>query len=112
MQESKERVLNAEILLEPPADGIRIELVRDRNIQPLPDLDPLPDRLEPRVLLAAGDDLSTEEILSAGAQALPLRSNIPEISRYLFSRLDPNADERAMTYRAEGSAIVAGTNCG
>jgi aconitate hydratase len=29
-----------------------------------------------------GDDISTDGILKAGAEVLPLRSNIPEISKY------------------------------
>jgi aconitate hydratase len=87
-------------------------LVHGPNIQPLPDFDPLPDTLELTVLLKVGDDISTDTILPAGAEVLPLRSNIPRISRYLFRPLDARFHDRAMQRREQGSALVAGTNYG
>jgi aconitate hydratase len=35
------------------------------------------------------DNISTDEILPTGAGVLPLRSNIPAISRFTFGQLDP-----------------------
>jgi aconitate hydratase len=105
-------VLDAGLLQEPPADGSGVALERGPNIQPLPTLDPLPDTLEVCVLLKAGDDVSTDEILPAGTEVLPLRSNIPAISRYAFARVDPGAAERALAQRDEGFAVVAGNNYG
>lgn len=98
---------------EPPRDlgAIRaVELVRGPNIVPLPALDPLPDRLELEVILAVGDDVSTDEILPAGARVLPFRSNLPAIARYCFEAIDETYPERA---DAAGShAIAAGANYG
>jgi aconitate hydratase len=112
VHEPTEPVLDAGLLQEPPADGSGVALERGPNIQPLPTLDPLPDTLEVCVLLKAGDDVSTDEILPAGTEVLPLRSNIPAISRYAFARLDPGAAERALRQRDEGFAVVAGNNYG
>ena len=105
-------LLNREMLVPPPAQASTAELVRGPNIQPLPDFDPLPDGLDLTVLLKVGDDISTDTILPAGAEVLPLRSNIPLISRYLFKPLDPGVHDRAMQYRERGSAVVAGANYG
>ncbi|MEM2451308.1 MAG: aconitate hydratase, partial [Nitrososphaerota archaeon] len=49
-------------------------------------------------------------ILPAGAKILPLRSNIPEISKYTFSRIDPTFYERARA--AKAGVIVGGENYG
>ena len=86
------------------------QILRGPNIAPLPELAPLPDDLEAEVLLALGDDVTTDDILPAGAQTLPLRSNIPAISRFAFSRLDPTFAARA--HRAGTGMIVAGSNYG
>ncbi|MEU0313579.1 aconitase family protein [Nocardioides sp. NPDC006273] len=73
--------VNTEKLEPPPApdEAVQAELVKGPNIASLPDLEPLPDRLELPVLLTVGDDLSTDEILPAGARVLPYRSNIPKL---------------------------------
>jgi aconitate hydratase len=71
----------------------------------------LPDKLVAPVLLKAGDNVSTDEILPAGAEILPLRSNIPEISRYTFSRIDKKFYERAMDLDGD-CFVVGGENYG
>src|SRR5262249_55573608 len=63
--------------------------------------------------LRVGDDLSTDEILPAGARALPFRSNIPRISAYAFDMVDQSYPKRALAVRDQGGhAIVAGRNYG
>jgi aconitate hydratase len=58
-----------------------------------------------------GDNVSTDEILPAGAQVLPLRSNIPAISRFVFARVD--ADYARLAAADDGPHIVvAGENYG
>jgi aconitate hydratase len=64
------------------------------------------------VLIKVGDDVSTDEILPAGARALPYRSNIPEIARFAFEPIDPAYYERAVAQRGQGHFIVAGKNYG
>jgi aconitate hydratase len=58
-----------------------------------------------------GDNVSTDEILPAGAEILPLRSNIPEISRYTFSRIDENFYQRARDLDGD-CFVVGGENYG
>ena len=100
--------INTALLVAPEAIDSEVELEKGPNIKPLPDFDELPDRLEGPVLLKMGDDISTDEIMPAGAAVLPLRSNIPEISRYAFSRIDDTYYERAMACRNNGGSFVVG----
>jgi aconitate hydratase len=105
--------INTALLVAPDAIEGGVELEKGPNIKPLPDFDDLPDRLEGPVLLKMGDDISTDEIMPAGAAVLPLRSNIPEISRYAFSRIDDTYYDRAMACRGNaGSFVVGGDNYG
>ena len=59
------------------------------NIVSLPKFEPLPDTIEVPVLLKVGDDVSTDEIMPAGARVLPFRSNIPTIAEFAFESIDP-----------------------
>jgi aconitate hydratase len=90
-----------------------VELVKGPNIASLPELDPLPDELELPVLLKVGDDISTDEIMPAGARVLPFRSNVPQISEFVFEAVDPAYVKRAKEQRETGGhAIIGGENYG
>jgi len=87
-----------------------IELLRGPNIKALPEFPAMPAELGGKVLLTVGDNITTDDIMPAGAQITALRSNIPAISKYVFSRLD-----RAFAVRAEaagGGIIIGGKNYG
>jgi aconitate hydratase len=76
-------------------------------------LDTLPDTLEIPVLLKVGDDISTDEIMPAGAEVLPYRSNIERISSFVFRDVDPSYAGRAREIKAKGGhAIIGGLNYG
>jgi aconitate hydratase len=92
----------------PAADALDQELVKGPNIASLPEFGPLADRIEARVELKVADNISTDEILPAGAEALPLRSNVPAISRFAFRQVDADYAERA----GDPHLIVAGENYG
>ncbi len=93
-----------------PQEESRDEVYRGPNIVPLPRFDPLPDKLELPVLIKCGDNISTDHILPGGAHVTALRSNIPAISEYIFSRLDPEFVSRAAT--AGQGLILGGENYG
>ena len=59
-----------------------------------------------------GDNISTDEILKAGAEVLPLRSNIEAISRYAYYVIDIGFYEKAKEYKKlnGGHIVVAGEN--
>jgi aconitate hydratase len=95
----------------PLAEARQQELIKGPNIASLPEFDRLPDRIEAAVELTAGDNISTDEILPAGAHVLPLHSNIPAISKFVFAHIDPEYAELAAG--ADGPHIVvAGENYG
>jgi aconitate hydratase len=87
--------------------------VKGPNIHSLPQLDALPDSVTLPILLKMGNDVSTDEILPAGAKVLPYRSNIQKIDDFSFERIDPTYLERARTVRrTTGHAVIAGKNYG
>ncbi|MHA1197166.1 MAG: aconitase family protein, partial [Promethearchaeota archaeon] len=94
----------------PPEKAKEIEIIRGPNIKPLPEFNQLPDKLEGEVLLKVEDDITTDHIMPAGAKILPLRSNIPEISKFVYNVIDPNFPERAL--EKNGGFIVGGENYG
>lgn len=86
-----------------------ITVVRGSNIAALPELEPAGNNISGSVLLKLEDNISTDGILPAGAKILPLRSNIPAISEYAFSKIDPSFVKRA---GAGKGIIIAGENYG
>lgn len=96
-----------------PREAASVFLQKGPNIVSLPVLDELPDEFDIEVLLKMGDDISTDEIMPAGARVLPYRSNIPEISKFCFEIVDPTYYDRARpTQKSGGHAVVGGDNYG
>jgi aconitate hydratase len=113
--EPEKPVVNRDMLLSPlpQHETSAVELERGPNIAPLPEFESLPDGLVLPVLLKVGDDISTDEIMPAGARVLPFRSNIPKISEFAFDMVDETFHDRAQELRGrDGHAIVAGANYG
>jgi aconitate hydratase len=93
-------------MIVPPSDHPEtVEVIRGPNIKPVPKNEPLPDTLRGEVLLKVGDNITTDHIMPAGAKVLPLRSNIPAIAEYTFTRVDPEFPARA---KAKGGGFVVG----
>lgn len=80
------------------------------NIAPLPDFFPLENELTGEALIKLQDNITTDHIMPAGAKILPLRSNVPEISKHIFEDVDSNFYERAK--EKNGGFIIAGDNYG
>jgi aconitate hydratase len=100
----------ADLIIPPPPHPEKVRIIRGPAIRPLPEFPPLPQQIEGAVLIKVGDDITTDDILPAGAKVLPLRSNIPAISEFTFSRLDPSFAARAR--EKQGGIVVGGTNYG
>jgi aconitate hydratase len=98
------------MILPPADDPDSVEIVRGPNIAPLPSRNALEHEIRGRVLLEVGDNVTTDDIMPAGAEILPLRSNIPAISRFVFYRTDPQFSQRAR--EAGGGFILGGMNYG
>lgn len=97
----------------PPAseeEAASVEILRGPNIKPFPKTAPLDDAIECKCSLKVGDNITTDHIMPAGAKILPLRSNIPAISKHCFTVCDEKFPERAESLGA--SVIVGGANYG
>lgn len=95
----------------PPEKAGPVSIRRGPNIKPCPQNSPLPDTFEVTVLLKTEDNITTDHIMPAGANILPLRSNIPEISKYVFAPVDEEFYNRAIEAPGGGS-IIGGDNYG
>ncbi len=102
--------VNTDMLVAPPSPGAEAELERGPNIVPLPEFGPLPAEISGPVVLKVGDDVSTDEILPAGARVLPFRSNLPAIAQFTFDQVDRSYVERAE--EAGYHLVVGGSNYG
>lgn len=94
----------------PLEEAMNVTILRGPNIKPLPTFSPLPNVLEGEVLIKLGDNITTDDIMPAGAKILPLRSNVPEISTHVFESKDSEFYKRAL--EKKGGFIIAGDNYG
>lgn len=104
--------INTDMLLPPAERGEATQLEKGPNIRPLPGFEPMPDTICVPVLLKTEDDVSTDEIMPAGAAVLPYRSNVPEIAKFAFNRIDEGFYERSLSFRENGFGVISGTNYG
>ncbi|MDC0716240.1 aconitate hydratase [Nannocystis bainbridge] len=112
--EPEDQAINHDLIAPAPSAGIAERFERGPNIKALPLFAPLVDDAEVPVLLKMDDDISTDEILMAGARALPFRSNIPAISQYAFFAIDETFAARAHVAKEQhgGHVVIAGDNYG
>jgi aconitate hydratase len=94
----------------PGASPADMPIRRGPNIRPLPEIEPIPGMLQGSVILKVGDHITTDHIVPAGAQHLPIRSNIPELSKHVFKVIDATFPDRSR--KAGQGFIVAGENYG
>jgi aconitate hydratase len=94
----------------PAGEAEKSVISRGPNIRPLPLRQPMEPVLQGEVLIRVGDNISTDAIMPAGAKILPLRSNVPAISEYVFYWLDPDFAKRAK--EKHGGFIIGGENYG
>ena len=114
-KDPEEPVINTKMLVPPipPEEALKVKLEKGPNIEMLPHFDPLPDSFELPVLLKVGSDISTDEIMPAGARVLPYRSNIPKIAEFSFDMIDQTYPKRAAEQRSKGGhCVVGGRNYG
>jgi aconitate hydratase len=109
---AEKEIINTHLLVEPPENGHVLDLEKGPNVKSLPDFEELQDSYEVPALLKMEDNISTDEILKAGADVLPFRSNIPKISEWAFYVVDQSFFDRAKEAQEEygGHVVVAGEN--
>jgi aconitate hydratase len=101
------------MLIFPPKDGSKVEIVRGPNIGEPPKSSPLQDSIEGLCTLKVGDNITTDHIMPAGAR-LKYRSNIAAYAHYTFEGVDPTFHDRAKEIEGRGLAniVVAGLSYG
>jgi len=107
VQESDDPIINTRTLIAPmeATKARKIHLIKGPNIESLPDFEPLETQFDLPILVKAGDDVSTDEIMPAGGEVLPYRSNIPKIAEFSFRGVIDGYADRA---RETGDHIVIG----
>jgi len=103
-------LIDDSMIIAPSREPEKVEILRGPNIKPLPTKAAMPDVLTGKVLIKVGDNITTDHIMPAGAKVLPLRSNVPAISEYVFERVDNTFPKRAKEWG--GGVIIGGTNYG
>ena len=105
-------IINVDMLVPPSSKTSNTELVKGPNIKSLPKMKALKSEYKVPVLLKMGDNVSTDEILKAGAEVLPFRSNIPEISKFSYTVIDEKFYSKAILAKEKygGHIVVAGEN--
>ena len=103
-------LIDDNMIVPPAEDPASVEVIQGPNIKLVPVAQPVPDTLRGQVLLKVGDNITTDHIMPAGAQVLPLRSNIPAIAEYVFWRVDPDFVKRTQEWG--GGFVVGGVNYG
>jgi aconitate hydratase len=106
----REFAVDDSLIVPPAAKNKEVDIVRGPNIAPLPLFEAMPDNLSGEVLLALGDNVTTDDILPAGAHILAKRANIPAISEFIFCKIDETFSQRAR--QAGTGFIVGGSNYG
>ena len=94
----------------PPEEAQKVSIVRGPNIAPLARAPKPGAQISGRVLLKTGDNITTDHIMPAGAKVLPLRSNLPKISEFVFEAVDPEFPRRAKEWG--GGFVIGGENYG
>ncbi len=112
IKEPERYLFNDNLILKPlpVRERKHIEIIRGPNIAPFPRLNPLPEHYEGEIILKVGDNITTDHIMPAGNEVLPLRSNIPAISEHVYERIDASFARRCK--EKGGGVIVGGENYG
>ena len=91
-------------------DKENTEVAMGPNIKPFPRNTALPESVQVKVVLHAGDNITTDDIMPSDSRLLPYRSNIPHLSNYCFEKIDAGFSARCK--EAEKCAIIGGDNYG
>jgi len=112
VKEPERYLFNENLIIKPLPVKKRstVEIIRGPNIAPFPSLKFLHEHYEGEVILKVGDNITTDHIMPAGNEVLPLRSNIPAISEHVYERVDASFAKRCQ--EKGGGIIVGGENYG
>lgn len=100
--------LNDNMIIKPVEGASAEKVVKGPNIREVPVKEPFGDTIQADVLLKLSDNITTDDIMPAGSTILPLRSNIPAISEYVFSNIDNTFSRRAKDAKSTGGGLIIG----
>ncbi len=103
-------VIDDNMVIAPAPEGTDVEVVRGPNIKPFPINKELSDKVEGKVLIKLGDNITTDHIMPSNAKLLPFRSNVPYLAEFCLAPCDPEFPKRAK--ENGGGFIVGGSNYG
>ena len=114
IQEPENWIVNTSQLIPPTPRDQRLTslLVKSSGHVPIPHFPKIPDTFDLPVLLKLENDISTDEILPAGTNVMPLWSNLSEVSRFAFTGIIPDYAEKAVAVAESGHLVIAGRNYG
>jgi aconitate hydratase len=101
-------LINDNMLIPPTEILSKIKIIKGPNIKEIPVKATASDVISASVLLKLGDNITTDDIMPAGSKALPYRSNIPEISKFVFTNIDETFYQRAIKASVQGGGIIVG----
>ncbi len=107
VDEPKSFLINDNMIILPQKDK-DIKIIKGPNIKEVPVKEPIESKITAEVLLKLGDNITTDDILPAGSQILPYRSNIHMISTFTFKNIDETFYERAVTAKQKGGGVIIG----
>jgi len=107
-EEPTNYLINDNLLIPPKKEAKTIKIIKGPNIKDVPVKEPLPEKIKAEVLIKLSDNITTDDIMPAGASILPLRSNIPAMSDFVFSSLDNTFSKRAKEAKPRGGGIIVG----
>jgi aconitate hydratase len=108
IKEPEKFLINDNLIIPPKADTKDVKIIKGPNIKEVPVKEHVKRDIEAEVLLKLGDNITTDDIMPAGSQALLFRSNIPAISEFVFRNIDDTFSKRAMEAKASGGWIIIG----
>ncbi len=98
------------LFLCPAANGDDVEVYKGPGTVSLPLFPAAPEVVHGKVVIKVGDQVTTDHIMPANAEINSLRSNLPALAEYVFSRLDPDFVRRAKA--TPHGVIIGGENYG
>ncbi len=110
VEELKSYGKNEAYFIYPTEEDRNSPVVMGPNIKEVPVGEELGDKIEGKIILKAGDNVTTDDICPSNALLLPFRSNVPYLSNFAFSTITP--DFKKVADEHDGGIIVGGDNYG
>lgn len=101
---------NEAYFIYPTEEDRNSPVIMGPNIKEVPVGSPLGEKIEGKIILKVGDNVTTDDICPSNAKLLPFRSNVPYLSNFAFSTITP--DFKKLADKNNGGIVVGGDNYG